>query len=320
MNKDKIILLTVTYNSSIFLERLVKSVAVQTYEIYKLIVVDNASSKEHADKIQKLANDYPFIEIVKLENNLGGAGGFQLGTEYILLNYSNCDWIWYMDDDAFPQADCLEKLLKYKNLENLGCLTPVIFGINLEKFQTYHHKTESKFLNKDIIVTASIDKLNEFNIIEANAFVGPLIRLNVVKSVGVPDGSLFIYGDDVEYIYRISRKYKVYLIKDAVINHRDTIPNKDGYDTAEIWKSYYKYRNRFLFIEKYKKNYISGLIGKTLVVKDIIRDCLFVIKRKKYKGYRLLKIKFLVFSLKDGLLAKKGKTYDPLEFNKLLDK
>ena len=35
------------------------------------------------------------------------------------------------------------------------------------------------------------------------------------------DGSLFIYGDDSEYTRRVSGKHKLYLIRDAVIDHQD---------------------------------------------------------------------------------------------------
>lgn len=226
-DKDIIIVSTVTYNSNHFLRRLVEAVSKQTYTVKKVVAVDNASTQEHREKNRQLASEFPFLEIIESSENLGGAGGFEKGITYILNQRYKCDWIWIMDDDAFPREDCLEKLLEHRDLDDAGALCPLIFGVELQKFQLYHHKNKNKFLNLDIRAVNSVEEMPEIVQIETNAFVGPLVKMNVVEAIGVPDGSLFIYGDDTEYMYRISRKYKVYLVKSAVINHRDVIQKEN---------------------------------------------------------------------------------------------
>lgn len=320
MKRENIIVVTVTYNSSHFLKKLVKAVYEQTYKINRIVVVDNASSEEHENEIKKLSEKYLTMNIVRLKDNLGGAGGFQKGMEYVLATYPDCDWIWLMDDDAFPTGSCLENLLKYSSLEKAGCLTPLIYGVDRQKYQLYHHKLVSRYLDKDIPVVKDTEDINEFVSIDANAFVGPLLRMSVVKEVGIPDGSLFIYGDDIEYIYRISRVSKVYLVKSAIINHRDVVSSKAEVNPNGLWKEYYKYRNRFLFIEKYKSNTIKGYIGKTLVAKAVIREAISAIFNTKYKGLRRIKLQCLRKALFHGLRNKTGKMIDPVEFRKEIDK
>ena len=315
---DNVILLTVTYNSSHFLERLVKAAHSQTYKLNRIVVVDNASNEEHSAKIKKLCNEYPEMEVVRSEENLGGAGGFQKGTEYILEHYPDCDWEWIMDDDAFPRLDCLENLLKYSNIKDIGCLAPLIYGIELQKYQLYHHKLVTRYLDKDIAAIKNPENTEDITSIDSNAFVGPLIKMSVIKKIGVPDGSLFIYGDDLEYIYRVSRNSKVYLVKSAVINHRDMVNNSGAINPSGLWKEYYQYRNRILFIEKYKAGRIAGWIGKLLVTKMVMRGIVVTLLKSRYKGFRRVKIYCDLKGLYDGLRNVSGKTIDPNEFKKYL--
>lgn len=318
--KQKVILVTVTYNSSNYLEKLIKAVSSQSYKIEKAIIVDNNSSKEHFTKIQRLCDEFPLFEIIRSDVNLGGAGGFQIGMEYACKHYSECDWVWIMDDDAFPEYYCLENLLKYKDIEEVGCLAPVIYGTELHKYQLYHHKIVSKYLNKDITAVQSIDDFDDLKCIDANAFVGPLFKMDIVKKIGVPDGSLFIYGDDLEYVFRTSKAAKVFLVKSAIIYHRDTISKPDEVNPNNFWKEYYKYRNRFLFIDKYKTNGLYGLIGKVLLTKSVFKEMWFTLTKKKFGGYRKIKIECEIKAITHGMRGISGKSIDPQQFRERISK
>lgn len=309
----QVIVVTVTYNSSPFLKRLVEALEKSTVPIHRVIVVDNASNETHARNNLFLANEHPLIHLIQMKKNLGGAGGFRTGIDYILKEHMDFGWVWIMDDDAYPQEDCLEKLFEYADTDDAGCLCPVIFGVENNKYQLYHHKMESKYLNRDRMLCETFQELPEICRIESNAFVGPLIKRKVIEDVGTPDDSLFIYGDDLEFIYRISRRYNVLLIKNARINHRDPDLN-DKYNPAEIWKNYYKYRNRYLFIAKYALNWQRKTIGMLLLTKQVVKDTVLTILRSAYRGYRRLRLFYMWKAVFDGVNAKTGKTVDPASF------
>lgn len=313
---DKVIVSTVTYNSSHFLKRLVKAVALQKYPVEKVVVVDNASSKEHKKVIAELTIKFPFLEIVTSKENLGGAGGFEKGFRYILDKGYSFDWIWVMDDDAFPREDCLEKLMQNTDLNQIGALVPMIYGVELQQFQFFNHKRVSKYLDKDLRIGNSLEEFDDVTEIETNAFVGPLVHKNAISEVGIPDGSLFIYGDDTEYMYRISRKYKLYLIKNAIINHRDLQPDCSVVNPGAFWKEYYKYRNRLLFIREFQNSFWKRCCGQALVIKAVFRGIISTIRYRKYHGYRKLRISCMFRAIVDGLSMKNGKTIDPAEFMK----
>lgn len=315
-HKDRVIVVTVTYNSSHYLEKQIKAIVKSTYPVEKIVVVDNNSNKNHKIAINDLKNIFSQMDVLSQNENLGGAGGFEKGINHILEKYPDCDWVWIMDDDAYPAPDCLDRLLCNSCLPNTGCLSPMIYGVELKEYQYYHPKNASKFLNSNTAVTTNINKLDNTTSIEIDAFVGPLVKMKVVKEIGVPDGSLFIYGDDREYTYRITRKYNMYLIKNAIINHRDEVMPNGQVNPKGLWKEYYHYRNNFLFIRKYKKNNVNGIVGEILLIKDAVKTTLSTIKHSCYKNYRMIRIKCIWKGVVDGFKGKGGKTIDPQKFVK----
>ena len=317
-NNNIVVAITVTFNSSHYVIRALEALKVQKRKVDFIIVVDNNSKQDEKEKVQNYIQNLSNTILLSLEENKGGAGGFEAGMKYAKKKF-NPDWYWLMDDDAFPEIDCLEKLLSYKNtLKQIGALVPAIWGIDKKQYQLYHHKKLSKFLTSDIPITDQIDNLKEVTEIDANAFVGPLISQEAVEKVGIADGSLFIYGDDLEYTYRISRVLKIYLIKAAKINHQDILMKSNILDPKAWWKDYYNFRNRLFFIKEYSLNRKNRIIGKIIIGLKILRRIKSALVEKEYKGYRKKRVDILGKAWSDGVNNRRGKTVDPVEFCKNL--
>lgn len=315
-----VVAVTVTYNRSNTLEKTIKSLLNQTEKsLKKIIIVDNGSNEIHLEKLRLLENINSKIEVVYLNENLGGAGGFFKGMEYAKKKY-NPEWYWIMDDDAYPRKDCLEKMLKYSDkLDNIGCLTPAIYGIDKNQYQIYHHKNISKFKIKDISVTSNYHLLDKVTKIEANAFVGPLFSKYAIERLGLPDGDLFIYGDDTEYTYRISREFNLYLIKESIIDHQDVLSQGNITLPEAWWKDYYMYRNKFLFVKKFEHNILKRNLAILFLSYLILKKCIGTIIKEDYKHFRKIRIKILLKALKDGIYGISGKTIDPSEYVKYIN-
>ena len=314
MNNTRVIAVTVTYNRTETLRKTIEALSNQKYELEKIIVVDNNSNEEHKGRLREIESNNDLVEVIWREDNLGGAGGFHYGMKEALEKYDP-DWYWIMDDDAYPRADCLEKLFEDgKNLKDIGFLAPAIYGIDNNKYQMYHHKFISKNKVNDITAVNEYESLNNITEIEANAFVGPLFSRKAVNSVGIPDKGLFIYGDDTEYTYRVTRKFKGYVIKNAVINHQD--PPYQGKVVAPQawWKEYYMFRNRFLFIDKFAESKLEKTIGETCLIIHLIRKILATILKSGYKGFRKPRVDLLKKAMLDGIRKVNGKTLDPKEY------
>lgn len=309
---NDIVAISVTYNDAEYLKTCVQALLKQTVKVSHIIIVDNNSNQSNKSIIREL--ECPKVDILNLPSNLGGAGGFQKGMEFARDHYDP-DWYWLMDADAYPREDCLENLMSAKDkCDNIGFLAPLIYGVDLQQYQLYHIKKLARYLERDLPVYSSYEEIPEISEIEADAFVGPLFSKQAVEQLGVADGSMFIYGDDLEYTYRVSRKFNCYLVKDAIINHRDQPAANGVQQPKNWWKDYYMYRNRFLIINEFQSDKFNRAIGINLTKARIIKQkilCIIQIKNRELQKIRLF---ILQKAIADGISNIRGKSVDPAKF------
>lgn len=92
------------YNCERFIEQAVHSVISQTYEDWKLIIIDDCSTDGTRQLAMRLANDDPRIELQCNDRNKGVSGTRNRG-----INEAKTEWIAFLDsDDAWEK----EKLAK----------------------------------------------------------------------------------------------------------------------------------------------------------------------------------------------------------------
>ncbi len=315
MNKSgRVVAVTVTFNRVNTLQKTLEALESQTYPLDKIIVVDNCSKEENKKQIVELIQGKENIEVLWMADNLGGAGGFENGMRHAKDKY-HPDWYWIMDDDAYPRKDTLEKLLAHSTLNKLGCLAPLIWGVDWQEYQLYHHKIIKRFHTVDEAKFASVEEMKEIETIDADAFVGTLFPKAVVEEIGFPDGSLFIYGDDTEYTTRINQKYKIYLVKDAVIEHNDPPVSNAGFSPKTYWKLYYTLRNKLLLARKYNKGF-RKVIGIILLSGEVLWQLAYSVVRKGLGKYRFLRIRYILKGFTDGVSGRSGKTVDPVTYMK----
>ena len=100
----KIFAVVVTYNRLALLKKVIDLLKRQTRQLDSIVIVNNGSTDGTKEWLEQEKN----ITLIN-QSNSGGAGGFETGVKYAYEN--EADWIWMMDDDVFPNIDCLEKLL-----------------------------------------------------------------------------------------------------------------------------------------------------------------------------------------------------------------
>ena len=107
----------VTFNRCDLLVRCIEFLRKQTIGLNSIIVVNNGSTDGTKEWLDTQAD----LDIIHQEN-VGGSGGFYRGIEHAYKK--GFDWIWCMDDDVYPEPDCLENLLKQYD-EKIGVLCPL---------------------------------------------------------------------------------------------------------------------------------------------------------------------------------------------------
>ena len=80
---ETVAVVVVTYNRAALLTRMLAGLAALDREPDTVIVVDNAST-DHTATVLDGVHDLP-LQVIRPEENLGGAGGFHAGVEACLL-------------------------------------------------------------------------------------------------------------------------------------------------------------------------------------------------------------------------------------------
>ncbi len=111
----KITAFVVTYNRLALLRKTVE--ALRKNNLSDIVVVNNGSTDGTREWLEAQTN----LNVVH-QDNVGGSGGFYTG---IKKAYDEgADWIWCMDDDVMPHADCSAHLMQYVLHSNIGTISP----------------------------------------------------------------------------------------------------------------------------------------------------------------------------------------------------
>ena len=201
MKNNKIAAIVVTYNRKELLEECIAALENQTKKELDILIVDNASTDGTAEVVQKIAQTQENIVYLNTGSNLGGAGGFHFGLKEAYKR--GYEYMWIMDDDTIPYDTALEEFInahirlkvRYCYLSSCALWTDGSYCI-----------MNKQLIDQDSCVK-EYDKLEDGLIrISKATFVSLFLQRKVVKHMGLPIKEYFIWGDDMEYTLRISRK------------------------------------------------------------------------------------------------------------------
>jgi glycosyltransferase involved in cell wall biosynthesis len=93
----------INFNYGMFLKEAVESVLTQSYPCIECLIVNDCSTDDSAEIIERLREEYGSIKVLTNEANLGQSVSAQRG-----LKESSGDYVIFMDADDFMLARCIE--------------------------------------------------------------------------------------------------------------------------------------------------------------------------------------------------------------------
>ena len=240
-----IIVAVVTYNRSILLSRCIDNILLQSRKPDEIIVINNGSTDDTEEMLYSKG-----IKCITQEN-LGSAGGWHRAISIAIED--NFDAIWLMDDDGFPHKDALSHLEKEMQ-PNIVCASSIVLQENqTDRFVFDMPKLNQSKLPKIFSLPrkySSINKLEEHcqdGVYEfAHLFNGALISIDAVRRIGNINTEYYIYGDEVDFFYRMREVGAVISVLSARHFHPD-ITNRP-YNEMKI---YYYIKNTLILYRKY---------------------------------------------------------------------
>lgn len=279
----------VTFNKCAFLKENLQHLLQQSYPLTTILVVDNHSDDETSMYMRQMINDYPQIKYLRLPCNIGGAGGFHDGIQY-LFKHTNVDMAWLMDDDTMPTVDALQNLMIADDHlhHKYGFLASNV------RFPDGH----AALMNVPRTTNDWNEKLSlDLIKVKTSTFVSFLVSRQVVVKVGLPIKDFFIWSDDTEYSERISQQLPSYLVPNSIIIHKMAVNRGVSFNQEDnpqrLPRYFYSFRNNL---------YIERRHGKTSYLRYIASICLQILMMPFRKvPYRWRKVKILIHGLVAGI-------------------
>ncbi|MFZ0039917.1 MAG: glycosyltransferase family 2 protein, partial [Solirubrobacteraceae bacterium] len=224
----------VTHNRRALLVECLAALRSQARPPERVLIIDNASTDGTAGLLR---DQHPEVDVVTLETNQGGAGGFYEGLRRAHAN--GFDWIWLMDDDTIPTPTCLKELLDAA--ERVPGQDPAL--LSSKAVWTDGRLHPMNYQGFERARTEAVVEASQLGLmpLRTATFVSLLVNRRAIDAHGLPLRRYFLWSDDIEYTARILRRDPGYLVPASVSVHKTSRPHTAISTTGD--RFYYHVRN-----------------------------------------------------------------------------
>tara|TARA_Y100000310_G_scaffold145984_1_gene145361 strand:- start:964 stop:1836 length:873 start_codon:yes stop_codon:yes gene_type:complete len=265
------------FNSRKYLDKCLRAVFNQSYKNFKVLYIDNYSKD---DSVQWMQKHYPNFEIIKNKQNLGYAGGHNIGIQKAISK--NAKYILCLNPDIFLEKNYLQELINIteKNI-NIASISGKLLKYN------WQNKKKTNIIDsaglKMKLSCQVVDRgrgmqdNTKYDTIEQVFGVSgaaPLYRISALKNIihnkQAFDNRFFMYKEDVDLAWRLKNAdYDAVYVPNARAYHDRT--GTGSYFKLPYYIKYYSIRNHLL------------MLGKNLKLQEIAWRWPFIIAHELQK-------------------------------------
>lgn len=240
MNKEGLLyIIILNYNGWDETVQCIESVRKIKYTDYKILVIDNASDEVPAHNMRPEE-----IEYIRLNQNLGYAGGNNIGIEYAIRK--GAAYICLMNNDIVVESNIFNQLIPQLDQPDTGVVGPATLFwksdlIHSTGLKINFYTGTAKILN----YKKKVKDIKESNIdcdyLEGTCLV---FKASLIEQIGYLPEEYFLYFEETEWCCRIKREgLRVVCVPLANIWHKGS----SSVNKISGLKCYFEDRNRILF-------------------------------------------------------------------------
>jgi GT2 family glycosyltransferase len=249
-------IVTVNYNQTLVTRDLLLSLRKVSYPNVEIIVIDNGSSD---DSINSLRPEFPEIQLIRTNQNLGFAGGNNVG-----IRIAKGDYLLLLNNDVEVTPGFLEPLVEtLQNEPNAAIASPkiVFYGRN-EMIQYAGSSKINMFTGRGRRIGYLETDNGQYDYIHPTDLghgACIMVSRKAIAAVGLMPEDYFLYYEEHDWTETMKRKgFRVYFVGTSKIYHKESVST--GRNSP--LKTYFLSRNRLLFARRNS----SGLVKMISII------------------------------------------------------
>jgi GT2 family glycosyltransferase len=269
-------IITINYNGVTDTCELIETLPLDDTSI-EVIVVDNAS---HNDEATLIEQRYPQVKVIRSAQNLGFAGGNNLG-----IQAAHGKYLFFLNNDTLLRGEGLEmsseRLLqplidRLESSKKIGMVCPKIrFAWGSHPIQYAGYTPLSRITMRNRSIGFGETDNGQYNTAHPTPYAhgaAMMVKREVIDKAGMMPECYFLYYEELDWSMMIRHTgYDIWYEPATTILHKES----QSTGQSSPLRTYYITRNRLLFVRRNNKDlsrYLSYayLIG-IVAVKDILK-------------------------------------------------
>ena len=277
----QISIITINYNGLADTCALIDTIPFNDYPL-EAIVVDNASQNDEATLIEQR---YPQVKVIRSKENLGFAGGNNLGIKAALGKY-----LFFINNDTIlkPQTSDLQQLInRLESDKKIGMVCPKIrFAWGTCPIQFAGYAPLSRITLRNKAIGFGEEDLGQYDNAHSTPYAhgaAMMVKRETVEQAGMMPECYFLYYEELDWSMMIRRAgYDIWYEPTCTIYHKES--QSTGQDSA--LRTYFITRNRLLFAKRNQQGaakfltyiYLIALVASKDVLKQTFRGRLDLVQ------------------------------------------
>ena len=221
-----------------------------------IVVVDNASQDDSADRI---AERFPGVTLIRNSHNLGFTGGNNIGIDRLLT--SGSAYLWILNNDTTVDKECLSVLKTHLDAHpDVSACSGKITYAEPQNLIWYAGATYDPWTVQSRHRGEGENDVGQYEQTADVPFISGccmFVRREAVERVGVFDDRFFAYYEDSDWCRRAIRtSHRLQYVPSAIVRHKVSatvgrVKARETAGTTSPFSVYITNRNRLFMIRKH---------------------------------------------------------------------